>query len=282
MPDSHCAIESPRLAPGAAAGRTTRTLQLTVSFVSLMVVIFPASGGAIVAYVAVLWDSPRVMLALLLGWVATAIFARHLTGTTYRGGIMPSRLLDVSSRLVALVLMTYALLSLVPEYFARAWPLFLLYAITYLDGSERDGSRFSPTARKYDGIMATLVKRLISGPNDVQPRVLADGGVPLPPDGQYVLGMHPHGLFPLGLLMNMGTDFTGCPGSHGGLRAQLYAAATFCFYVPFMREVFLHWGVIDASRPVLDAMLSRVRAIAGRTEDHSVLVCLPVRRAISF
>ena len=238
-----------------------------------MVVTFPTTFDAIAAYVVMLWDSPRVMLALLIGWVATASFAQHLTGTTYRGGALPSRLLDVSSRLVALILMSYGALSIVPKNYAAL--IILLYAITYIDGSEQDGSRFSPTARKYDGIMATLLKRLISGPNGAQPRVISDGE-PLPPDGQYVLGMHPHGLFPLGLLMNMGTDFTGCPGAHGGLRAQLYAAATFCFYIPCMREVFLHWGVVDASRPVLNAMLSRVRSRLPNTFSPAEPKAIPL------
>lgn len=98
------------------------------------------------------------------------------------------------------------------------------------------------------------------------PSVRDDANVPLcPKEGhqtQLVLGLHPHGVFPLGLLLNLGTNYSGADAVYPGIRAQLFGAASFCFYVPIMRELFLLFGVVDASRPILSEYMSRGHSIA--------------------
>ena len=60
----------------------------------------------------------------------------------------------------------------------------------------------------------------------------------------------------------MGTSYTGRDGAISPSVPLLFCAATFCFYVPFMREIFLTWGVVDASRHLLSAHLAAGHSIA--------------------
>ena len=47
-----------------------------------------------------------------------------------------------------------------------------------------------------------------------------------------------------------------------GNRRLMVAVASFCFYVPFMREIFLRFGMIDAAWPVLSCVpYSRVKVL---------------------
>lgn len=87
----------------------------------------------------------------------------------------------------------------------------------------------------------------------------------LSPSRQYVFAVHPHGIhcMPLSQFTTYGSDFdVQFPGLVGHCITGL--AATVMFKLPLVREIFLAWGYVDASRTVADRVLG-----CGR----SVLVC---------
>ena len=67
---------------------------------------------------------------------------------------------------------------------------------------------------------------------------------------------------PFGALLNLGTSYTGRDDAIAADLPLLFCAATFCFYVPIMREIFLRWGVVDASRPFLSNHLANGHSVA--------------------
>lgn len=79
----------------------------------------------------------------------------------------------------------------------------------------------------------------------------------LDPSKRYILGLHPHGILPLGGLtafMDAGSD--GFSKLFPSVDFRILAAS-FCFYAPIYRDFLLSCGVIDASR------FSAARALNG-------------------
>ena len=87
----------------------------------------------------------------------------------------------------------------------------------------------------------------------------------------FVFGVHPHGIhcFPLALLASPDTPFdTQFPGLVSGSKATAASphpltglAASIMFKIPVVREFFLAFGYIDASRKVADSALASGRSI---------------------
>ena len=78
-------------------------------------------------------------LVLLAGWFATALHFKHLLGTTYRQGRLPSHLLNMGSRATFLALLAWTVgLSCRPSH-ALLLALYAYYS--YLDGGEWTGRR---------------------------------------------------------------------------------------------------------------------------------------------
>mmetsp|Transcript_9234 Transcript_9234/g.21745 ORF Transcript_9234/g.21745 Transcript_9234/m.21745 type:complete len:388 (-) Transcript_9234:70-1233(-) len=97
----------------------------------------------------------------------------------------------------------------------------------------------------------------------------------LPPDRQYIVAIHPHGIFCWGLFMfaAAGTPFDKrFPGLAGKKLVGLIA--TVLFIVPVIRDFFLEWPYIDASRAVASKALSSglsLYLIPGGEEEVVVL-----------
>jgi 1-acyl-sn-glycerol-3-phosphate acyltransferase len=84
----------------------------------------------------------------------------------------------------------------------------------------------------------------------------------LPVDKQYVFAIHPHGIHCLGLaaFQTRGSTFhQRFPGLHGPKLCGL--AATVIFKIPVVRELFLFWGYIDASRTVASQALGKGQSL---------------------
>lgn len=89
------------------------------------------------------------------------------------------------------------------------------------------------------------------------------------PDRKFVVGVHPHGIhcFPLAVLASPDTPFdVQFPGLvSGSATAPRHPftglAASIMFKIPVVREFFLAFGYIDASRKVADAALESGRSI---------------------
>lgn len=96
----------------------------------------------------------------------------------------------------------------------------------------------------------------------------------LPPDHQYVFAIHPHGMFCWSLFMfaASGTPFdVAFPGICGTNLTGLIASVL--YYMPFIRDFFLEWPYMDASRKyAYDAMGSgRSLYLIPGGEEESVL-----------
>jgi hypothetical protein len=79
---------------------------------------------------------------------------------------------------------------------------------------------------------------------------------------QYIFAVHPHGIHctPLSYLTTKGSSFDAqFPGLVGSKLTGL--AATIMFKLPVVREVFLDWGYIDASRDVASQALEHGRSL---------------------
>lgn len=84
----------------------------------------------------------------------------------------------------------------------------------------------------------------------------------LPPNRQYIFGVHPHGVHcpPLVLFTTPGAAFdVRFPGLVGGSLTGL--AARIMFQLPVIREFFIHMGYIDASRVTASKAMEAGRSI---------------------
>ncbi|XP_040117891.1 2-acylglycerol O-acyltransferase 3-like [Oryx dammah] len=78
----------------------------------------------------------------------------------------------------------------------------------------------------------------------------------LPPDRNYVLGSHPHGVISVGTVCNFATEGTGLSQLFPGLRFSL--AVLHCLlYLPGHREYFLSCGACSVNCQSLDYVLSQ-------------------------
>lgn len=68
----------------------------------------------------------------------------------------------------------------------------------------------------------------------------------LPPDRNYVLGSHPHGIIAVGTVCNFATEGTGLSQVFPGLRFSL-AVLNCLLYLPGHREYFLSCGEFELS-----------------------------------
>ncbi|KAI4559762.1 hypothetical protein MJG53_018288 [Ovis ammon polii x Ovis aries] len=78
----------------------------------------------------------------------------------------------------------------------------------------------------------------------------------LPPDRNYVLGSHPHGIMAVGTICNFATEGTGLSQVFPGLRFSL-AVLNCLLYLPGHREYCLSCGACSVNRQSLDYVLSQ-------------------------
>ncbi|XP_063564365.1 2-acylglycerol O-acyltransferase 3 isoform X4 [Gorilla gorilla gorilla] len=78
----------------------------------------------------------------------------------------------------------------------------------------------------------------------------------LPPDRNYVLGAHPHGIMCTGFLCNFSTESNGFSQLFPGLRPWLAVLAGL-FYLPVYRDYIMSFGLCPVSRRSLDFILSQ-------------------------
>lgn len=162
-------------------------------------------------------------------------------------------------------------IALYPRIFI---PLFLIYLPTYLDGSERDGSRYDAKFGRYLKSMTLWSKWA----KYWDMHLIADDPT-LDRTRQYVIGAHPHVLLPIGTGIVLSTAV--CDVDSKLPRVRLALGASIVFLVPLMRDFFLYTGAVDAARPIAVRMLNKgaclVIAPGGATE---ALLCHPHVHAI--
>ncbi|XP_004716746.1 acyl-CoA wax alcohol acyltransferase 1 [Echinops telfairi] len=77
----------------------------------------------------------------------------------------------------------------------------------------------------------------------------------LPPEHNYVMGVHPHGILTFGAFCNFCTEATGFSKIFPGITPHL-ATLSWFFKIPFVREYLMAKGVCSVSQPTIDYLLS--------------------------
>lgn len=197
------------------------------------------------------WQSWTALPFVMLGWAVVVNVTGLLTGTRARGHIAHPEWLDVLSRSIFLLFLLWIAAALVPHALA-VWllPLAPLYAASYLDGSEFTTHRFIRGARhaapRWYHLHCWYPCSFYGWCLEHQgckPSIRAHGAPP-PADKQCLFGFHPHGVFPLGVQYTVGLGYVADARDvalpHAAFydhRRMVVAVASFCFYVPLMREV---------------------------------------------
>ncbi|XP_024427495.2 2-acylglycerol O-acyltransferase 3 [Desmodus rotundus] len=149
--------------------------------------------------------------------------------------------------------------------FTSLWLFPVLYlAWLFLDwDTPNQGGRRSEWVRNW-----TLWKHL----RDYYPIKLVKTGE-LPPDRNYVLGSHPHGIMCVGSFCNFSTESTSFSQKFPGIRPSLVALNSI-FHLPLYRDYLMSSGMCSANCQSLDFILSRpqlgqaaVIAIGGAQES---------------
>ena len=66
---------------------------------------------------------------------------------------------------------------------------------------------------------------------------------------QCIVGLHPHGIIPLGTIVNVASEASDFSATYPELgKSRIVIAASSCFLVPFFRDLLVTSGVLDCSR----------------------------------
>jgi len=135
----------------------------------------------------------------------------------------------------------------------------MLYVPSYLDGSEKTGGR--PSEFHKSLFLWHMFKRRMN----MKLLVTSE----LDPNAQYIFGLHPHGILPWGGVLNLATNVNNSRKALNGVDFH-FIAASFCFYVPFYRDLLLGGGICDAARVYAERLLCSGKSIGivpgGATE----------------
>jgi hypothetical protein len=230
------------------------TLTLTIFLLGL-VRQMQATLGSVKGTILHGWSSVDSLLTSTSGFLARnvgslcAVWIAALTACN-RAGLLRGRTPDhfVAHFLVRSVF--YSLLWVPINYLHPIMGKFmLLYAPLYLDLSEHYGS----TA--YTVFYPTWLKNWLT--KVCKADVICDQKQPV--DGQCVFGLHPHGILPIGSILNLSSvDFS--PSRLDSVYThpkRVILAATSCFLVPGWRELLLALNVFDCSRSNAERWLNR-------------------------
>mmetsp|Transcript_39027 Transcript_39027/g.98360 ORF Transcript_39027/g.98360 Transcript_39027/m.98360 type:complete len:338 (+) Transcript_39027:68-1081(+) len=137
-------------------------------------------------------------------------------------------------RLIYLVILLAPLIFYAPYVFI---PLLILYLPSYLDLSEIQGGRPSPSVRSWR--CWYWVKSYFN--------LKLRRTVELDPSHQYLFCFHPHAILPFGGFINSSSEVNQWTELFPGIEARALAAS-FAFYIPIYREIILGGGFCDAAR----------------------------------
>lgn len=95
--------------------------------------------------------------------------------------------------------------------------------------------------------------------------------VDLPPDRNYIMGYHPHGIISVGAFVNFATNSTGFPHLFPGIQHRLCTLAP-NFKVPFLATVLLSLGTISVSRESIRSVVKPEKDGKGTGKAAIVVV----------
>jgi len=83
---------------------------------------------------------------------------------------------------------------------------------------------------------------------------------PLPPESQYILGVHPHGTLSVSVPITFGSEAAGFSTLYPGLDLRV-GVVNLPFYVPVQREICIASGCVSADKKVVDFNLAKGRSM---------------------
>lgn len=211
--------------------------------------------------------SEFIFIGILISFISISYSTKYLRGTTYRKNNM---LIDRPTVLVNKFLFIYLCYSIIcncnlvndDSYLKTFISTFTgSYIISYMQFYEYDG-RQKLSLNSFTNKLFLKFFKLFGDYyliNDYKEYYHKDS------DEIFMMGMHPHGLFPFGTV--------GCLGLPSNMdiiddifplvnKKKLYiGTASFCFYIPGLREFSIYLGGIDCSKPILDRFLKEKNSI---------------------
>ncbi len=206
-------------------------------------------------------------IGILISFISISYSTKYFRGTTYRkNNILINRPTVLVNKCLFMYVCYYIIYNcyLVNKYlyFKTLISIFTsIYIISYVQFYEYNGSRKlslnSFTNRLFFKFFKLFGEYHII--NDYKEYYHKDS------DEIFMMGMHPHGLFPFGTI--------GCLGLPSNMdiiddifplvnKNKLYiGTASFCFYIPGLREFSIYLGGIDCSKPILDLFLKQKRSV---------------------
>ena len=207
-----------------------------------------------------------INIYLLVCFILITLNTRHLQGTSYRQNKMPNYYILFICKLNFIMLFYSLIIN------SNLNNLFLLYLPSYLEFSEFKGNR-----KLY--LYNPILKNLSSLFNFIGNYKIINDNKCIENDKQYLIAIHPHGLFPVGTLGTLGLPI--CKNIKNVfpllLSNNLFVGiASFCFYIPLLRDLFLFTGAIDCSKPIIEKFIKNHYSIAlliGGAEEAKFSDC---------
>jgi len=144
------------------------------------------------------------------------------------------------------------------------WVPSILYAATFLDGSEISGGRPSrvifavwcAVSRMWHGRVHSRLE--VEKPPALQPMLVDGESKP----AQFVFALHPHGALPISAIMQFASEDWDSTLPVSVHREKLRVlVASFCFHIPVLRDFYLGAGFVDAAKFSARAVLDQGRSI---------------------
>ena len=130
--------------------------------------------------------------------------------------------------------------------------LYLLYLPFYLDLSEFTGGRLSECIRR--GPMGKYAQKFFRS------RLVKT--VDLDDVPQCIIAIHHHGLLPFGSVTNIGSEASSFSTLFPTLTKRVIVAASYCFMVPFFRDLILAASIVDCNKWSFERWLQRGYSVA--------------------
>ncbi len=195
--------------------------------------------------------------------------SKHLRGTTYRkNNCLVNYKIAGASKFCTLFLLYSTMIKMMNSINININlnvlnTLFFLYLPYYLAFPEYTGERKILMPSYFHSIIKLLFKilgnyKFINESCKLE-RVDSNGN-------NYIFGIHPHGLFPFGSVgsLALSNNLKYIEETTPILNTKYLkpGIASFCFYIPFMREFFLWLGAVDCSKPILKNLLMEGYSVA--------------------
>lgn len=155
-----------------------------------------------------------------------------------RFGLLRGRCLQSTPTLALLRLYFFSLIWLPLSQFTKQGSMLMLFYLPfYCDLSEYNGWRISDSFRR--SFVGAFLKWILNT------KMVSSSEI----NEQCIVGLHPHGIIPLGTIVNVASEASDFSKLFPSLsKSRIVIAASSCFLVPGFRDLLVTSGVLDCSR----------------------------------